>query len=317
MESIINYDKIRTIINEANPVDLIQYIEEAFISYSNGNAVVPPVGTLLFQSPPGEVHIKYGYIKNEAHYVVKIASGFYDNPAIGLPSGNGLNIVFNQKTGELAAILMDRGHLTDIRTALAGAVVAKHLQPDHVKAIGIVGTGIQARLQLEFLHTIVKCRKVIVFGRTLEKLKTYKADIEERDLGYEIEITQDATYLSGQCNLIVTTTPSKDPIIMAGNIQAGTLITAVGADTEGKQELDIELVEKANMLVLDSSSQCKSHGEIHKAFNAGLLENSKMMELGVILMQGINRNQQDIVVADLTGIATQDMQISKYILDHK
>ena len=104
---------------------------------------------------------------------------------------------------------------------------------------------------------------------------------------------------------------------MAGNIQPGTLITAVGADTEGKQELDIELVEKANMLVLDSSSQCKSHGEIHKAFNAGLLENSIMMELGAILMQGINRNQQDIVVADLTGIATQDMQISKYILDHK
>ncbi len=316
METVIAYEQIRQILDRALPLDLIKYLEEAFISYSNEDAIVPPVGTLQFQSPPGEVHIKYGYIKNESHYVVKIASGFYDNPSLGLPSGNGLNIVFSQETGMLDAILMDKGYLTDIRTALAGAVVAKHLQPIRVNTIGIVGTGIQARMQLENLRNVVNCKNVIVYGRSREGLAKYKSDIDQKELGFEIETTEDASYLAKHCNLIVTATTSKDAIIMADDIKPGTLIIAVGADTEGKQELDIQLVAQADLLVLDSTSQCISHGEIHKAYNKGLLENSIMMELGEILVKGIDRNQEAIIIADLTGIATQDMQISKYILDH-
>ena len=125
-------------------VDVAGAIAEGFVAYSNGRTVVPPVGELRFDAPPGDVHIKYGYVRGGETYVVKIASGFYENPLIGLPSSNGLMLVFAQKTGELRAVLLDEGLLTDVRTAAAGAVAAKHLAPPDVRAIGIVGTGIQA-----------------------------------------------------------------------------------------------------------------------------------------------------------------------------
>lgn len=98
MATIIDRHKIEKMIKDVSTDELIYYIEQAFVSFSSKQAVVPPVGTLNFQSPPGDVHIKYGYIKDEPYYVVKIASGFYKNPALGISSSNGLNLVFNQKT---------------------------------------------------------------------------------------------------------------------------------------------------------------------------------------------------------------------------
>ena len=154
-------------------LDLIRLIEEGFIEYSNGNVIVPPVGELNFDNPPGDCHIKYGYIKNDDYYVIKIAQGFYDNPKLGLPSNSGLNIIFSQSTGQILCILLDEGHLTDIRTAVAGAIVAKYMAPKNVRGIGIVGTGIQAKLQLQYLKGIVDCSKVIVWGRSSNSIELY------------------------------------------------------------------------------------------------------------------------------------------------
>ncbi len=125
--------------------------------------MVPPVGELLLDK--GEVHIKYGYLEQDEYYVIKIASGFYDNPKIGLSSSNGLMLLFSQQTGELLSILLDEGYLTDTRTAVAGAIAAKHLAPKNVSRIGIVGTGTRARLQLEYLKQVTDCRQVLAWGR--------------------------------------------------------------------------------------------------------------------------------------------------------
>ena len=122
-------------------VDVQSAIEEAFAAYSRGEAVVPPVGEMSFDDPPGEVHLKYGYLKNGEHYVVKIASGFYDNPSLGLPSSQGLMLLFDQATGVLSSVLLDEGKLTDLRTGAAGAVAARHLAPERIEAIGVGGTG--------------------------------------------------------------------------------------------------------------------------------------------------------------------------------
>ena len=100
-------------------------VKKGFISYSNKQAVIPPVGELLFKEPPGEVHIKYGYIINEKYYVIKIASGFPRNGEIGLTNSQGIMLLFNQKSGEIESILLDDGYLTDIRTAIAGKICAK------------------------------------------------------------------------------------------------------------------------------------------------------------------------------------------------
>ncbi len=112
-----------------NPRELIAAMERAFVAYSRGEAVVPPVGHLDFSDPPGDCHIKYGYLKDGATFTVKIATGFWQNPARGLPSSNGVVLVFSSQTGELLTIFQDEGYLTDSRTAAAGAVAAKYLAP--------------------------------------------------------------------------------------------------------------------------------------------------------------------------------------------
>ena len=313
MINIIEKNRIQEILNEADPQALIACIEKAFVGFSSKASVIAPVGTLTFNEPPGDMHFKSGYFLDEDHYVVKIASGFYKNPELGLPSSNGLNLMFNQNTGTLETILLDEGLLTDTRTALAGAVAAKHLAPKVVHRIGIIGTGIQAKLQLKYLKHIIDCNKVMVWGRSATKLEIFKTEMETH--GFEIETTQDADAVAQSCQLIVTTTPTTMPILSSNAIQEGTHITAVGADTEGKQELDIEILQRASLIVTDSNNQCITHGEIHKAVRLKAIDLNKIEELGDLIgLKKFQRKPTDITVADLTGIATQDIQISNFIL---
>ena len=315
MAPFVDNPTLKRLIAEADPTALMRYLEEAFTAYSADTAVVPPVGSLSFDAPRGDVHIKYGYIREDAYYVIKIASSFYENPAQGLPSSDGLMLVFDQKTGVLQTVLLDEGYLTDVRTALAGAIAAKYLAPPTVTGIGIVGCGTQAALQLHYLKHVTNCRRVTVAGRSEEKLAAFKEQLEPE--GFDVETTRDYRHLAQQSNLIVTTTPATSPLIFADHVLPGTHITAVGADTVGKQELDEALLERADLIVVDSVSQCQHHGEIHRAYERGLLSDRKIIELGTVITSGgIQRKEGDLTVADLTGVATQDIQIAKFALDH-
>ncbi len=289
-------------------VDLIPAIEEGFVAYSSGRATVPPVGELILDK--GEVHVKSGYIEGEEFYVIKIASGFYGNPSIGLPSGNGCMLLFKQSTGESAAILLDEGHLTDVRTAVAGAAAAKYCAPRKVERIGIVGAGVQARLQLEWLTRVSPCRDVLVWGPLADELENYKREMESR--GFSVETTLAAAAILKTCNLVVTATPSKTPLLSAADLRPGTHITAVGSDTPDKQELDPEILSKADLIVADSLSQCRLRGEIHKALEAGLIREDRCVELGAVISgrEKGRTSESQITVVDLTGVAVQDIKIA-------
>jgi len=300
--------EIKTIVPS---LDLISAIEQGFVAYSSSRAVVPPVGELLLYK--GEVHLKYGYIQGDEYYVVKIASGFYDNPKLGLPSSNGLMLLFNQHTGELVSILLDEGYLTDTRTALAGAIAAKYLAPKQVERIGIVGTGTQAHLQLIHLKRVTACREVLVWGRGQKQLTQYQANMEQH--GFRLETTLDITPILRRCNLIITTTPATTPLLYASDLQSGVHITAVGADTPYKQELDAAILGQADLVVADSIAQCLLRGEIHQALKAGKLAEHQLVELGHIIAgkaQGRTSDQQ-ITIADLTGVAVQDIKIAEAV----
>ena len=294
-------------------LDMVTAMEEGFIEYSKGNVVVPPVGELIFDEPPGDVHIKYGYIKNDDVYVIKIASGFFKNTELGLPSSQGMMLVFDQRSGQPIAVLHDEAHLTNIRTAAAGAVVAKHLAPGNVHCIGIVGTGTQARLQLEFLKDIVDCNDAMVWGRNEDHADNYCKEMNTK--GFTVKTT-DLETLTRSCNLIVTTTPATDPLLQASWIQPGTHITAMGSDTPGKQELDAAILQQADVVVADSISQCVERGEVAKALEAGAICEEDVVELGnVISGDSVGRSSNDqITIADLTGVAVQDIQITKAVL---
>jgi ornithine cyclodeaminase len=312
MANIFDLSQIKEALKN---IDTLRTIEDGFVAYSQGKVVVPPIGEMIFRYPPGDVHIKYGYITNDDYYVIKIAAGFYENVKLGLPTNSGLMLVFKQKTGELGCILLDEGHLTNVRTAAAGAVVAKYLSPKDVRCIGIFGAGTQGRMQLEYLKPIIDCKDVIVWGINKKELDAYKIDMEP--LGYNIQTTQESNDIAKNCNLIVTATPSKSPLLQADQILEGTHITAMGADTPEKNELDPKILELADIAVADSISQCEFRGEIHQALKAGLIKKEKIVELGnVIEKKELQRSSDEqITVADLTGVAVQDIQISKAVYE--
>jgi len=312
MEKIFNLEKIKSVLPK---IDLIKIIEEGFSEFSKGNVVVPPVGELIFENPPGDTHIKYGYIKNDDYYVIKIASGFYKNPEIGIPSGQGLMLVFCQKTGVLKAVLLDNGYLTDIRTAVAGAVAAKYMAPANISCIGIVGAGTQARYQLEYLKKVINCNKVLVWEQQGKPVKNYLDYFKKSD--FKIDITNNISDIGKNCNFIVTTTPSKKPLIMLEDIKPGTHITAIGSDTADKIELDTKIVSQADIVVVDSYEQSKSQGEIFRATQAGDINRSKLTELGNIINNKdlARQNDKQITVTDLTGVAVQDIQIAKAVYE--
>lgn len=310
MAHIFNLEQIKSACKN---LSFMEQIERGFAAYSRGEVIVPPVGELSFKAPPGDTHIKYGYIKNSDSFVIKIASGFYDNPKQGLPSNSGLMLVFSQKTGVLQAVLLDEGYLTDVRTAVAGQIAAKYLAPSTVSAIGILGTGIQARMQVSYLKEITSCRQVVAWGRSDENLFAYKEAMEND--GFHVQTTTIAAEVAQNCNLLITATPSQQPLLLEEMIQPGTHITAMGSDTSLKQELDTGILQKADLVVADSIPQCLERGEISKALLDKKITAGQVVELGNIINGNASgrSSAEQITIADLTGVAVQDMQIAKAV----
>ncbi|NRB53783.1 MAG: ornithine cyclodeaminase family protein [Saprospiraceae bacterium] len=313
MPVTISLDTIQALLPE---IDVFDTISQGFIAYSKGEAVIPPVGELLFERPPGEVHIKYGYIKTAPYYVIKVASGFYQNPNIGLPSSQGLNLLFDKSNGQLVAILLDEGHLTDVRTAVAGAIASRALAPQKVQQLGIIGAGIQAHLQWEYHRRILDFNEVILWNRHIEKAQQLAETLQQQ--GASVKVVTNLQDLAKDCRLIVSTTPSTTPLLQKNWIQPGTHITAIGADMPHKVELDPQLVGAADIVVVDSRAQTQRQGEWSQALRAGLVTGREPLELGEILENpGLGRaHDQQITVADLTGVAVQDLMISQAIFDN-
>jgi ornithine cyclodeaminase len=305
-----------TIQEYLKTVDLIPLIESGFVAYSLGKAVVPPVGELIFENPPGETHIKYGYIKQQPYYVVKIASGFYENVKLGIKSSQGVMLLFSQQTGELLCVLLDGGYLTDIRTAIASMITLKYLAPSKVDCIGIIGTGTQAKLQLEYLHLVCNCKNIMIWGRTNQSAKAFQNYFKDSE--YNIRVANSTSELAASCNVIITTTPSREPLLNGSQIRKGTHITALGSDTSDKIELDPTIIKHADIVVSDSISQSQSRGEIFQARNHQSLDASRLIELGTLIHNPTlgRSNDTQITVADLTGVAVQDIMIATAIYNH-
>ncbi len=312
MPAIVSLPEIKAALEGIDPLPLI---EAGFTAYSRGRAVVPPVGELILEDPPGDVHIKYGYIKGGDIFVIKVATGFPDNPKRGLPSGDGLMLVYAQASGLLQAVLLDEGYLTNLRTAVAGAVVAKYLAPRRVTRVGILGAGVQGRMQLEWLRRVRTFEEAVVWGVDEAELEAYRRDMEGP--GLAIRTTRRAEDVAAAADLIVTCTPSTRPLLRAEWIRPGTHITAMGSDTPVKQELDPAILAKADRVVVDSLSQSELRGEVYKAVSAGTIGRGCLVELGRVIEdpQLGRTSDEEITVADLTGVAVQDIQIAAAVWD--
>ena len=295
-------------------IDLSPLIKEGFVAYSSGQAVVPPVGELVFENPPGDVHIKYGYIQNDDYYVVKIASGFYGNTDLNIQSSQGgVMVLFDQRTGKEVGILIDECYLTNVRTAIAGAVCVELFSPSNISCIGVIGTGVQARMQIAYLPENIKCKKIKVWGRSGKSVEEYIKEMTS--IGWTLDRANTTDDIAATCDLIITTTPSKEPLLKNKLLKKGTHINAIGSDSPEKNELEVDILKAADLVVADSISQCLERGEISHAIRNRFIDKNEIQELGHLIHKNgtYNCKEHQISVADLTGVAVQDIQIAKAV----
>ncbi len=313
--TILTEAELRTIV----PLDLdaVACVESAFHALATKPVAMPPILRLDIPEHRGEVDVKTAYVPGLDGFAIKISPGFFDNPKIGLPSVNGMMVLLSTKTGLVEALLLDNGYLTDVRTAAAGAVAARHLARPDASVAAIFGAGVQARLQLKALMLVRPIRQARIWARDIAKAETLAATLRE-ELAIPVHAEGDGAKAVAGADVIVTTTPSETPILNAEWLSAGQHITAMGSDAEHKNEVDPAAIRRADLYVADSLGQTRRLGELHHAVAAALVgADEPFGELGqVIAGTATGRPSPDaITFCDLTGTGVQDTAIATLARD--
>jgi ornithine cyclodeaminase len=293
------------------PAGAVRAIRTAFRADGLGLTTVPAVINLPVPAADGEFHVKSAYIDGVPHVAVKVASGFYRNPERGLPSGAGLMLLFNAATGMAEALLLDNAFLTDVRTGAAGAVAADALARERIATVGVIGSGIQARQQLECLREVREFSRVVCWSRNRDHADRFSAAIA-KDFAVDASAVPDPERAVREADLVVTVTPSREPIVRAEWLRPGTHVTAVGSDTPGKRELHAGCLERADLVVTDRTSQCAAFGELAHAPHARV--HAQLGEIVAGLKPGRTAGDQ-ITIADLTGVGFQDTAIASVVYE--
>ncbi|MFQ5565326.1 MAG: ectoine utilization protein EutC [Paracoccaceae bacterium] len=306
-------------LRAAVPLDLdaVDCIDNAFQALAGGGVVMPPILSMAIEDFNGEVDVKTAYVRGIESFAIKMSPGFFDNPKIGLPSTSGLMILFAARTGQVEALLLDNGYLTDVRTAAAGAVAARHLARADARCAAILGTGMQSRLQLEALTLVRPIERAAIWGRHADKAAAAAAELSE-SLGIPVEAALDPAEAVAESDVVVTTTPATDPILQADWLRPGQHVTAMGSDQDHKNELDPACLARADVYVPDRLSQTRMLGELRSAIAAGMVAaDAVFAELGTVAAgNAAGRESADqITVADLTGTGVQDTAIATLARD--
>lgn len=290
-------------------------IESVYPLISAGEGSMPPIMRIDVPANNGEIDIKSAYLPGFSGIAVKVSAGFFDNPSKGLPSLGGLMMVFDSETGVPRSALFDNGYLTDLRTALAGAVAARHLSREDSVSVGVLGAGVQARLQVEALRLVRPISSVRVWARRRDQSEMYAAEMSER-LGLSVVTADTSGEAGSDCDILVTTTPATAPIVTADMLRPGLHITAIGSDAEHKQEISADAIAAADRFVCDSVAQSQRLGELRAAGEDGF-NPAKAVELGQVINGEVTGRsaEGDVTICDLTGTGAQDTAIASLAVE--
>ncbi|WP_192034923.1 cyclodeaminase [Halomonas sp. YLGW01] len=297
--------------------DALTAVEAGFAALGRGEAVQPPILSMAIEEANGEVDVKTAHLRGYSRFAIKVSSGFFDNPRLGLPSLSGLMMVCSARTGLVEAMLFDEGYLTMVRTALAGAIAAKHLSREDSRRVTVLGAGEQAERQVEALRLVRDIDSVDVWARRPQAAEHYAERLRAR--GLEVRVHASVRAACAVADIIVTTTPSHEPLLTAADLPEGVHVTAMGSDSPEKRELDAGVLTRADAFVCDSRAQSACHGEL-KAFagaaDVGGALPFKVFELGRVIAEGQRLRLSDatITVCDLTGTGVQDTAIADFAL---
>lgn len=299
----------------ARPSLVLDTVRAALIAHGQGRTVVPPPFHLVFPEADGDCHVKAGWITGDDDFAVKIASSFYSNSVLGLPTNHGLVCVLSARTGRIRAVLDDRGMLTAWRTAAAGALITHAMARPDATSVGVFGTGEQARLQVTWLAMLRPVRDVLVHGRDERRTAALCGLLAEEGLSARAAAADEAA----GAGIVITTTPATVPVLDAAAVSPGAHVTGIGTDMPHKNELPAELFRRAGLIVTDDHEQCLHHGDFGHAVRSGAALEHSDTAIGDILRTPAPRPAGAVTVADLTGVGALDAavasRVSRELLD--
>jgi ornithine cyclodeaminase len=311
---VLNEDELRQTITIPEAIDVVK---DAFAASAESRMNLPGDFTLNLPGINGEVDVTGAYLQETPYYVVKVASNFHDNPAQNLQPKSGLIAVFDASTGFPAAVMVDNGYLTNIRAGAAGAIAADLLANDNLGLVAILGSGSQAYIQLKTLMAVRRIKRVMVWDRSPLQADNYaRRMVEDHDLDIQIAPSVEAAVT--QADLIVTATASIEPLVQAAWLKPGVHITAVGSNNPVKQELGLDVLQRADLIVVDNLDQCATSGEIHHGLKSGAVSAEMIQgELSSLIIGTIpGRTSSDqITLADLTGLDSQDAVVATLAME--
>jgi ornithine cyclodeaminase len=306
---LLNEDELRQTLTIP---EAIEAIENAFVAQVNDRLKAPAKMTLDLPGLNGLIQFNGAYFSDAVHYVIKIQRSFQANHSPNAALENGLAIVFEASSGFPVGILVDNGYLAMLRAGATGALAAKYLANPTINHVAVIGTGKQAYIQLKALSTVRVIKQVQVWGRTPHSADSYaRLLVEDHDLNIEIAASLEAAIRPA--DLIITATASQTPLIKAEWLKPGVHITAIGSNHPTKQELDVAVLARAEVLIVDQFEQCAEAGELRHALKAGVITADKVQgELGDLITGKIpGRIRPDqITVADLTGVEAQELALA-------
>lgn len=294
--------------------DAVMAVENAFRDHGLGRTQMPPKSYLYFSRHDGDLRTMPAYLEGLDSAGVKIVNVHPGNPGRGLPTVMATFVLNSPETGAPLAV-MGATYLTSMRTGAAGGIAAKYLARPGSKVVGMVGAGAQARTQLMSLAGFFKIESVIVSGRSIESARTFEKDARAF-LNCEYIPTsnpQDAC----DCDILVTTTPVRSPIVKDSWVKPGTHINAIGADAKGKQELETDLTRRAK-IVVDDMVQAVHSGEVNVPISEGKLKPEEIYaQIGDIVAGKVTgrTSEEEITIFDSTGLAIQDVATGRMVYE--
>jgi ornithine cyclodeaminase len=301
----LDESEVRSLVG---PAEALEAMRSAFAALYRGEVTQPANMDFEFPDAEGEAHLKGAHIHGSPHWAVKAATGFWSNTARGLPVTNGLFLVFSAETGALIALLLDNGYLTELRTGAAGALAADLLAPGEIEQAAMIGAGGQARYQLEALLGVRRPQRVVVASRS-----GADAYAEEMRALHDIDVrVVDVETAVRTSQLVVTTTPAREPVVRAEWLQPGTHVTAMGSDFPEKRELEAASLGRADVVAADHPPVAARNGELHHALEGGFVQLEDVVPLGALVTgdaAGRTRNDE-ITICDLVGVGVQDAAIA-------
>jgi ornithine cyclodeaminase len=308
MVRILDRDDVQRLVSMSAAIAAVR---AAFAAADRGGAVMPAPLELRLPDVDGELHVKGAYLKGAPVFAVKTATGFYRNAGLGLPVSGGMTMVHDATTGRLQVLIADGGLLTELRTAAAGALAADLLARPGARTAAVIGTGGQARYQLQALLEVRAIEQVTVWGRRPEAAERYRRDMAAAGVPVSVAATARAAVEAAE--IVITATTSTVPLVRAGWLALGAHVTAVGSDMPHKQELDPEILAAAAKYVPDSIEAAAASGELHHAIEAGVFDAGSVYgELTAVASGRLAGRTADdeLTVADLTGLGIQDAAVA-------